>query len=405
MSATRLTRASASVAAASLLLLFCFASSTFGAGPAAVTVRVEGQTQTLLPPTQVTTSTAPVVKEEEGKPEGSCSGTSAIGALQLATGGNWSGPWNSGFNQYEIFTIEGEKHSFEAGSKANYYWSFWLDHAEASVGACEAELAQGDEVLFFPACYGEACPPSPTPLGIEAPADANVGEAVAVTVKQYNAKGEASPAAGADVAGGGVAANTDAQGHATLRFSGDGKYQLQAFGSSEGPAAVRAQTTICVHEGNDGTCGTTGPAESPLGASAPPSASAGVAGAAYKGPYAVVARATGAIDGRSYRHGDAPRELTGTVVAHAAVSSIGVELHRSYRGRYYVYDATRERFVRARWGAVRFFKVSGSGTSFSYLLPLQLPRGRYVFDVRATDALGNQAPLDRGSSRIVFYVR
>ena len=152
------------------------ASTALAAEPATVTVRVEGLSETKLSSTQVTTTTTPVVAD--GKAEDSCAGTSALGALQLATGGNWGGPWNSEFKQYEIYTIEGESHVFEKEALANYFWSFWLDNEEASVGACEAELHSGDQALFFPSCYGTACPPSPLPLGIETPASADIGEAV-----------------------------------------------------------------------------------------------------------------------------------------------------------------------------------------------------------------------------------
>ncbi len=249
-----------------VLSMLAFASAALAAGPATVTVEVEGLTETKLPPTQVTTTTVPVVKDnKEGNPEGSCAGTSAAGALQLATGGNWSGPWSSKYNQYEIFTIEGETHLFEEGSKANYYWSFWLNDKESTEGACETELEAGDRVLFFPACYGEDCPPSPTPLGLEAPPSADANEPVTVTVSQYTAKGEASPAVGATVSGGGTSAMTDSQGHATLKFYGDGTYTLEAIGSDEAPTpGVRTETTICVHEGNDGTCGTTAPHSGPV---------------------------------------------------------------------------------------------------------------------------------------------
>jgi hypothetical protein len=395
-------RRSLALALLALLALLAFASAALAEGPATVTVEVEGLSETKLPPTQVTTTTAPVVKNNsEGNPEGSCSGTSAIGALQLASAGNWSGPWSSKYNQYEIYSIEGETHLFEESSKANYYWSFWLNDQEASTGACEAQLESGDRVLFFPACYGEACPTSPTPLGIEAPATANVGEAVTVTVKQYNAKGEATPAVGATVSGGGVNATTDSQGHATLKFSGDDTYTLHVIGSSEGPPAVRTETSICVHEGNDGTCGTTLPGSSPT-TSAP---SSGVVVAPYKGPFAVVAQATGVLEGHVYRRGHAPRLLAGKVTATAAVSSVSISLRRSHGGRCYAYDATLGRFRKARCGKDSFFKVASGGLSFSYLLPAQLPPGRYVLDLAATDAAGNKTALARGSSRVVFYVR
>src|ERR1700682_5980936 len=83
---------SAAVVVLSLSLL-AQATPARAAGPAAVTVRVEGLTETKLASTQVTTTTTPVVKD--GNPAHSCPGTSAAGALQLATAGNWSGTWFS----------------------------------------------------------------------------------------------------------------------------------------------------------------------------------------------------------------------------------------------------------------------------------------------------------------------
>jgi hypothetical protein len=369
-----------------------FASSTFAAGPATVTVRVEGLTETKLPPTEVTTSAAPVVKD--GNPEHACSGTSAVGALQLATGGNWDGPWNGEFKQYEIFSIEGESHVFESGAPANYFWSFWLNDKEAEVGACEAELQPGDHVLFFPSCFGEACPPSPLPLGIEVPATANAGEQVSVTISEYKSNGESSAAADVTLAGGGASATTDSAGHATLTFASPGTFMLQA----SAPGTVRTEEAICVHRGNDGTCGTQAPSSS--------SSSAGgtSVGTPYKGQYALVPQLTSLLDGHTYTRGHAPRVLSGNVLAHTTVSSISLTLRREYRGRCYAFDGVSTRFVRARCGTGSPFKVSSNGV-FSYLLPSALAPGRYVLDVEATDAAGNRTALARGTSRIVFYVR
>jgi hypothetical protein len=385
----------------SLFSLLVLAATAPAAGPATVTVEVEGTSETKLPPTQVTTTTAPVVKD--GNSEHSCPGTSAAGALQLATAGDWGGPWSTTYSQYEIYSILGELHEFEASSKTNYYWSFWLNDKESSEGACLAELEPGDRVLFFPACYGEACQTSPTPLGIEAPTTANAGEAVAVTVKQYNAKGEAYPAANATVSGGGVSATTDSEGHATLRFYGDvGSFALHAYGSQEGPPAVRTQTTICVHEGNDGTCGTTVLSTSPLTQSV---SSSGSGAAKYRGPFAVVAKANGIAEGHVYPPGKAPRLLSGTVTSQSPITLIDIELRRTYRGRCSAYDGTTGRFVKARCGHGSFFAVASGGDSFSYLLPAKLAPGRYVLDLRATDEAGNVTTLARGSTRTVFYVR
>jgi hypothetical protein len=117
-----------------------------------------------------------------------------------------------------------------------------------------------------------------------------------------------------------------------------------------------------------------------------------------------VARATNLIEGHVYPRRDAPRLLTGKVLAHTTVTSVSLKLRREYRGRCYAYDGTREEFARARCGVGGYFKVS-TEPSFSYLLPSALAPGRYVLDIEATDAAGNRTSLARGTSRTVFYVR
>ncbi len=380
------------------LLLAVLASAALAAEPATVTVRVEGLSETKLPATQVTTTTTTVVAD--GKAEDFCAGTSALGALQLATGGNWGGPWNSKYKQYEIYSIEGESHVFEENAPANYFWSFWLDNKEASVGACEAELHSNDQVLFFPSCYGTACPPPPLPLGLEAPASADVGEAVPLTVTRYSAKGEGAPATGATVSGAQTSATTGSTGHATVTFSAAGTYTLQATA----PESVRTEATICVHAGNDGTCGTGKASGVGRSTSGTTTAAGSVVAAPYKGPYALVAKASSVTEGRSYKRGDAPRILSGSVLAHTTVTATSLELRREHRGRCYAYDGVTTRFARARCGEGSFFKVSNNG-AFSYLLPATLAPGRYVLDIEASDAAGNRTVLARGTTRIVFYVR
>jgi len=383
----------ASLLALSLLVAFALSGASVAHAAAAVTVRVEGINQTLLPPTQVTTDATPIVKD--GNNEHSCSGASAAGALQLATGGSWGGEWFGGFG-YSAETILGETHAFEPGAAANYFWSYWLDNKASSVGICEGELQAGQGILFFPECFSEtgACPAPLNPLGISAPAVAERGAPIGVTVTSYdNISGAASPAVGAAVTGGGAGASTDSAGHATLEIPQAGNVQLQVTA----PGSVRTETTVCVHDGNDGTCGTT----SPSGTSTP---APGVAAAAYKGPYAVVAQATGVQDGHFYPRGRGPKVLSGTIATHASVASVSLKLRRSYRGRCFAYDGLAERFKRARCGQGSFFAV-GSAPSFSYLLPAALAPGRYVLDVQASDAAGNRTTLARGTSRIVFYVR
>jgi len=374
------------------LSLMAFASAAMATGPAPVTVRVEGTNATLVPPTELTTTTAPVIKD--GNAAHSCTGTSAAGALQLATSGNWSGTWFEGLG-YSAETIAGESHLFEASAAANFFWSFWLDNKPSSIGLCEAELNPGDSVLLFPECFSEtaACPAAPNPLGVQAPGVAEAGAPVTVTVTSYaNATGAPTPADGATVTTGNVSATTDPSGHATLIPPGSGNVVLRVTA----PGSVRTEATVCVHNGNDGTCGTKGPSG--------PGGSGAAAAAPYTGPYAVVAKAAGVVEDHVYSRKDAPKVLSGTVLAHATVASVSLELRRSYKGRCYAFDGVSTRFVKARCGQGSFFKVSNDGV-FSYLLPSALAPGRYVLDIEGTDAAGNHTTLARGSSRIVFYVR
>ncbi|HEY3759079.1 MAG TPA: hypothetical protein VGL37_04920 [Solirubrobacteraceae bacterium] len=385
-----------------LLWLLLTTSSALAGTPATATVRVLGPApayEALTAPVVVTTTTAPVTKDG-----GSCSGTSAGGALELATHGDWEGVWSAKYSDYEVISIDGRSFPFEEGSPANYYWSFWRNNHYEEVGVCEAELQAGDQVLFVPSCYGSSCPPEPTGvLGIVAPTTAEVGRPVTVTVDRYNAKDEPSPLAGVDVGGGGVSAETNSEGRATLTFTGDGNYTLRATGPvTEEPRAIPGETLICAHNGNDGTCGTTAAGSTPTPVLPAPTI---VQHAAYTGPYALVADTTGVREGQVFTRANAPRVLTGKVTSQGSVTSIALRLRRSYRGRCWAYSGARARLQPAACGHGGYFKIAAGGDSFSYLLPARLPAGRYVLDIQATDSAGNRTALARGSSRIVFYVK
>jgi hypothetical protein len=363
--------------------------------PVQVTVRVLGAPPafpTLLGSTPVTTTTETFVKDG-----GSCSAASAAGALELATGGSWEGHWNAGFGDYEVVSIEGQEYPFQPGSAENFFWSVWLNGSETATGVCGTALANGDQLLFFPGCFGSECPPPPDVLEVAAPPVAEVGAPVPVSVVSHpGAGGEPSPAAGAALSSEGAAAVSDAGGHATLTFAHPGSIAIHANGARGGPLSVPGEALICVHAGNDGTCGAPGPAPSAAGAPGghyPP----------YSGPYALVAKITGLLDGHVYRHGHGPRLLSGQVLAHAPVAAVSLRLRRRRGARCFSFSGSREAFLRSRCGVGSFFKVSTS-SSFSYLLPRPLPRGRYVLDIEATDSAGNHTELARGTSRIVFYV-
>ncbi len=390
-----------------------FAQSALAGEAPTVTVRVEGVNATLIPPTQVTLSGPAVVKD--GNSEDACSITSALGALQLASAGNWSGPWSTKFKQYSIYAIDGETHEFEEGSKANYFWSFWLNDKEAEVGACEAQLNPGDRVLLFPSCYGEQCPtPAPLPLEVEAPPSANVGEPVQVTVRRYTSAGVASEVSGASVVGGGAGALTEAHGRATLTFSHAGETTVQV----NAPDSVRTETNVCVHNGNDGTCGTTPvacatastcsscAAASGCGPPVCPAVSSTCGEGPPRAPRPEAARAGGVVSGHVYSRRAAPRILGGSVEVPTGgtLHEVRIALSRSVHHRCFAFNGRRGAFVRAGCHTTRFFDVADT-TSFSYLLPARLPAGRYVYDVEAVDGAGHATQLADGVSHVVFYVK
>ena len=268
-----------------------------------MTVRVEGLNQTLLPATQVTTdrrrrssrtATTNTPAAARPPPVRSSSPPPAAGA------GNGSKASTATPSKRS----SARAHAFEPAAAANYFWSFWLDNKAASTGICEGELQAGESILFFPECFSEtgACPAPPDPLGISAPAVAQRGAPIDVTVTSYdNVSGAASPAVGAAVTGGGAGATTDAAGHATLAIPQAGNVQLQvtapgvrAYGDDR--VRARRQRRHVRHDE---------PRPAELDRAAP----GGAAPAAYKGPYAVVAQATGVQDGHVYPRGRGPKVL------------------------------------------------------------------------------------------------
>jgi hypothetical protein len=266
-------RNSVALAALAVLLVLAMAPGAVAAGPAMVSVRAVGiDGQSVVPLTEITTNETPVVKD--GDAEDACAGTSAAGALQLASNGNWDGEWSGGFG-YGVETIEGLSYPFSGPDR----WAFWLDNEPVGTGVCGAELSSGDSVLFFEECVSKeagVCPSIPPGvLAIEIPATVEVKEPVTVTVLSYPGEGgEPKPADGVTVVGGGdtSALATDAQGQTTLVFAGEGEYRIDTEGAGVEPPPIPAEAFVCAHDGNDGACGTQAPAESTAGETSGPAA-------------------------------------------------------------------------------------------------------------------------------------
>jgi hypothetical protein len=160
-----------------------------------VKIRVEGKNKTLVNERKVTLADAPVIKD--GNPDHSCSGQSALGALQQGTGGHWSGSYSEGLG-YFVSAIRGEK---PAG---NDFFELWINHKASSVGFCDAALSAGQNVLIFrQTCVfnpdTQKCPPEVTPLGLRVPTLIKRGKVRTLTVLDYSAKGKATPEPGATV--------------------------------------------------------------------------------------------------------------------------------------------------------------------------------------------------------------
>jgi len=209
-----------------------------------VTVRVEGLTKTLLPPTTVTLESGSVSK---GAAADSCSALSALGALQDATHGGWNGSWSSSYKEYYVTSILGANYP----STADYYWAFWINDKPASLGACGVDPAKGSSILFFPQYDGKSKSiVAPNVLGIGAPASALVGKPFTVVVTSYaNSNGKATPAVGALVSAGSASATAGSGGKASLAVSKTGKIEIKVTAAH----SLRDEATVCIHKAG-GSC-------------------------------------------------------------------------------------------------------------------------------------------------------
>jgi hypothetical protein len=363
------------------LCCLVLAPAALAAGPADVTVRIEGAASTLREQAPVRTTLDPVNKS--GNPGEDCTGTSAAGALEKATAGDWDGGYSSfGYSVDRIF-----RETYTFGNQNGDFWSFWVNHKLSSTGVCGYELQQGDDVLFFvDRCTGAVAPDytcknDPVlPLELRTPASAQQGAPAEVTVVRYDAGGNAAPVRDAQVSGPGVQATTGDGGKATVTFPQAGQISLKA--SKAGFVRSAAEAVAVSAPGR--------PAPAP---------------AAAADTIAPLGRIAGIREGRRFKRTRAPRTLHGTVAPDpSGLRAVKLSLTRSAGGRCQLYSPSRERFRNSRCGRRVNFSI-GDRADWSYLLPRRLGKGRYVLDVIAVDKAGNRDRLARGRSRVVFFVR
>jgi hypothetical protein len=419
-------RAGLVLCALAALLLALAAPS--GAAPVTVQLRVEGSSTTLYegpvatePQTFETASSKgahPCNYAENGGSESefanggtpSATPTDALRSAALAGGlafdAEWFGNEKNGGNPGDFFVLQ-------VGPDANSKTAFWgyaVDETTAPVGGCQVALPPGAEVLWAYNYFGLA-----HHLHLAGPATVSAG--VPFTVHVVDGQ-NGQPVAGASIGtyGSGVttplatSTTTDAAGNATVTLASAGTVALKATQ----PESVRSNAiSICVHNGNDGTCGTTIlPIPCPLAAgpgspTCPGPCAAGASAIACRPPVAPIDTVTagGVRQGRTYHRRSAPRVLTGAVQVPAGgtLRDVRISLLRRVGRHCYAFSGTRVRFVRARCGSAHFFSVGGS-QSFSYLLPSRLPRGRYVYEVEALEAGGRASRLVQGVSEVSFRV-
>jgi hypothetical protein len=336
------------------------------AGPAAVTVRVEG-----------------------------------AGALEQATGGDWSGPWFDGLG-YSVETVKGETHTFSSPA----YWSFFVDETPTSSGICDTELGAGDRLLFAPV------PSDGSPVGVldlaGVPATTAPGRPFTVTVTRtettydssFNPSTARGPAAGVAVGG----TTTGSDGTARITLTQRGPAGLRATG---GANDIRSATEpTCVTDGGDGACGSATPGAS-AGASCTSTGDDGLCGT--KDRRSPRGRITSIREHQRFATGKGPRTLKGSVTPDpSGIARIALRLTRTdAHHRCSTFDGVRERFAALTRCGARHGRWFSAGTrqTWSYLLPSRLPRGRYVLDLRVTDGAGNaDTQLQRTRNRVVFGV-
>jgi hypothetical protein len=321
------------------------------AAPAKVTVRAEAPGRTLVS-TTLTTTRAKVVKD--GDAAHSCSGTSAAGALEQATGGRWRASWFDGLG-YAVDAIGG----VSAPADFSAYWTLWVNGRASTTGVCDTELKAGDEVLEF-LCTSTADFSSceNLPLALEA-RRVHLGK---VTLKVVRLKGDGTsePVAGATIRGGTKVVRSDRGGTAVVTLDAPGG-TLRATHAGDVPSAP----LNCALGDGGGSCGSRDGLRPQLAVH-------------------------GLRDGATFAAADAPRTLHGVARDSGGLAGVALRLTRRADGVCTAFDGERGRF-RPCGGRRAPLVEAGDDVRWSYLLPARLSPGSYGLLVVATDKAGNRS--------------
>jgi hypothetical protein len=228
-----------------------------------VTVRVEGQTSTLLAPTQV-----PLGSGEDAEPETGCPLNTAGAVTELAVSGSWDRTaWYPG-----PVEILGESHAGwgepiwelwhkPAGGSRWFYWRGAFDYG----WFCTTELNDGDTLLWQATRLDTSSWTNPLarPVNLTAPRVVAVGEPFSIAAHAFSVSRESSymepleatatAASGYSLAGA-SGVTTDAEGRATVTLSTPGETTLKAVSGNADDWGRSAAVPVCVHDGDDGLC-------------------------------------------------------------------------------------------------------------------------------------------------------
>ncbi len=354
----------ASAAGVLLSVALIAAGPAAAVAPPSALVRVEGAGATLLPQTLVQTTGATTVR---GK---ACPGTSAGGALQLATGGNWGGSYDLKLNDFLVSSILGETPT------GTNFWTLWVNGISSTTGACATLLHPGDHELWFDCVADASFNCTNNPLKVSVPAVARVARELTASVTQLDGAGHSAPIAGAAVTGIGVAGISGTGGNTRIVPHQTGVIQLQAAKTGATPSDP---VFLCVYKRSASECG-------PLSS----------------GPQVHV---RGIHEHQVFKVG--PRQLQGTAGPDpSGLTDVSLSLRRRAPNRTCsYYDAGRGSWhgTSCTSAAPRF--SIGAGQSWSYLLPRPLAAGSYRLVVLARDGNGRQTKVVTARSAIDFRVK